>query len=222
MSFTVYNNNIENTLNEVLYKHPVTKYINRGNPGQSRVLLLDEFNTIHYYHHSGSAINSFDISTGLVENGVYEIKFSCIGGTESNNDMALTPNFNDFSNSNFYMCCQRWYEDGGLYTELNGEVNSDNFYFDMFAGSFGYDPTGKITIFNNKSGKKLKVEMGDTSSVVNGTGYWLDNSGDASDYSLTANYTPPYDTTNIWDIVGNLTFNSPDFTQWHIWVSRIG
>ena len=110
MSFTVHNTNSDDVRNEIVYNLRTTgatvingtTVINRGNPTDANPLLLSDFNTIHYYQHTGSNLTNFDISTLMVENSVYEVKFNCSGSSDGNNDMFLSPNYDDYSDSSFY------------------------------------------------------------------------------------------------------------------------
>jgi hypothetical protein len=224
-SFTIRNSNHEEVRNEINYnsRNGIT-VVDRGNPGASSPLLLDDFNTIHYYNYtdSGSPLDLFEISTIMLENAVYEVKFNCSGSSDSNNDLLLTPNSGDYNSSWFYSVFTNNFDYDGLSAlKYASTSNPEGFYFDFYAGSFGYDPVGKITIFNRRSNKKVTVEVGDTASVTSGSGYWLNNSGTAEDYAPSAVTPPPYNATDSWTTVGDISFADGNFTDWTIYVSRI-
>jgi hypothetical protein len=212
------NVNGESTFNNLLYAPSLAgNFINRGNPGQSSALLLSNYNTVHYYS-TTSATGFLDISTTMVENAVYEIEFNCYGANVSNNDMFLYPNYTfTGAGAPFY----------NVYTQSSGSPsityttnNQNAFYFDYVGGAIGWDPVGKIKIFNNRSGKKIKVESGDTTAVVNGQGYWTAGAG----FTPTSVSTIVYDTTTRWNKIGRLLFSANGnvtFTNWNVWVKRI-
>jgi hypothetical protein len=187
--------------------------ISRGNPGTSETLDLVSLNTVHYYTGSGAYI---DISTGMVENGVYEILFNASGGSASNNDMYLYPNSNTgFGASTFYTVLENCTGlSGGLNYTAN---NSSRFYFDYYGGSFGWNPVGRITIYNVRNSKKIRVQAGDTASTVIGSGYWTDGSG----FTTTSGSPVPYDTATEWTTIGRLEFGARTYSNWNIWVKRI-
>lgn len=86
----------------------------------------------------------------------------------------------------------------------------------------GYDPLGKITIFNRRSCKKVLIEAGDTASSTIASGYWLDNSTASQSYAPDTNTPPIYNTDTIWSAIGRLNFIEGSFTNWSIYVTRIG
>jgi hypothetical protein len=226
MSFTLHNTNNDELRNEIVYNLPSTgtRVINRGNPTQGNTLLLSDFNTVHYYHYTGENLRNFDISTLMVEDAVYEIKFNCSGSSIRNNDLFLTPNFGSYSSSNFYTMYLNSYNinpDGEASTKYKSSVNVGGFYFDFFDGQNGYDPLGKITIFNRRSCKKVLVEAGDTCSSTTGSGYWLDNSSASQSYAPDSNTQPNYNTNTIWSAIGRLNFIEGSFTNWSLYVTRV-
>jgi hypothetical protein len=212
------NVNGESVFNNIVYAPQLNpNFINRGNPGQASPLLLSNYNTVHYYS-TTSATGFVDISTTMVENAVYEIEVSCYGASASNDDMFLYPNYNtSFGSTTFY----------NVYTQSSGSPsiqyasqNQNGFYFDYVGGAIGWEPVCKIKIYNNRSAKKIKVEGGDTTAIVNGQGYWTSGSGFTSN-SVT---NIVYDTATQWSNIGRLTFSSNGnitFTNWNIWVKRI-
>ena len=223
MSFSIYKPNNQEIINEVNYKiKSGTTVINRGNPGNSTPsLLLDDFNTIHKYSYSSAEpLYYMAIATGMVEDAVYEVNFSCSGSTSSNNDMLFVPNF-DVLNSHFYSIYQNMVMEEGIYMTYNTSMTSDGFYFDFVNGSYGYDPVGKITIHNNRFAKKVKIEASDTSSMLTGSGYWLNSSDESANYGIQSTNSPLYDTTTIWSSVGNLSFGTPNFQHFTASVRRI-
>lgn len=229
MSFTLHNTNNDEVRNEIFYNLRnigTTTVINRGNPSQGNRLLLSDFNTIHYYHYNGeSSLRDFDISTLMVEDAVYEVKFNCSGSSVSNNDLFLTPNFGNYSSSNFYTIYLNSYNinpDGEAATKYKSSVNSSGFYVDFLDGENGYDPVGKITIFNRRNCKKVVVEAGDTASSTIATGYWLNNSTASQSYVPDSNTPPSYNTSTIWSDVGRINFIAGSFRNWSIFVSRVG
>jgi hypothetical protein len=228
MSFTLHNTNNDEVRNEIIYNLPIsgTTVINRGNPTQGNTLLLSDFNTIHYYNYSGeNTIRDFDISTLMLEDAVYEIKFNCSGSSISNNDLFLTPNFGTYTSSNFYSIYLNSYNinpDGEASIKYKSSINQYGFYFDFFDGQNGYDPLGKITIFNRRNCKKVLIEAGDTCSSTNGSGYWLDNTSASQSYAPDSNTQPTYNTDSIWSAIGRLNFIEGRFTNWSIYVSRVG
>ena len=187
--------------------------VNRGNPGSGSSLLLDTFNTVHYYTGSGG---TFSIPTLMVANGVYEVKFNCYGSSAPNDDLLFSPNFGIYAGTvNFYSVYQNIGDASAIVRATSN--NSNGFFFDLVGGSSGSDPVGKITIYNNKNAKKIRIEAGDTAAVTTGSGFWL-----IDDFLPASLDPPPYDTVNTWNNVGNLTFSNQTFSNWNIWVSRIG
>jgi hypothetical protein len=228
MSFKVHNTDNDEARNEIIYSLSLrnntastTTVINRGNPTDANPLLLSDLNTIHYYHYTGSK-TEFDISTLMLENAVYEVKFNCSGGSDSNNDMLLTPNHGNYSNSNFYTIFLNSFDLDERDSSAKYKTSTDNegFYVDFFDGFNGYDPVGKITIYNRRNCKKILIEASDTSGSTTASGYWLDNSSESESYMPNSS-APSYNTTDIWSAVGTLYFG-PSFTNWTIYVSRIG
>ena len=212
------NVNGESVFNNIVYAPSLNpNFISRGNPGQSSPLLLSNYNTVHYYS-TTSATGFIDISTTMVENAVYEVEFNCIGASASNDDMFLYPNYNtSFGGTTFY----------NVYTQSSGtpgiqytSANSSAFYFDYVSGSIGWEPVGKIRIYNNRSAKKVKVEVGDTTAIVNGHGYWTSGSG----FTNNSVSNISYDTSTQWSNIGRLAMSSGygiTFTNWNVWVKRI-
>lgn len=232
MSFKIHKSTHEEVINEINYYNlrnsgGNTTIINRGNPvSSSPPLLLEDFNTIHYYEYennSGNSLTNFYISTLMIENAIYEIRFNCSGSTESNNDMFFTPNHGDYNSSYFYTLFQTSFN---LETEevtavkYKNSTNSDGFYFDFYDGYSGFDPVGKITIYNRRNCKKVLFNAGDTSSSTTGSGYWLDDSVESEEYNPES-AAPIYNTTDIWSSIGTLTFGN-GFTDCTIYVSRVG
>ena len=172
----------------------------------------NSFNTVHYYTGSGT---TFAISTGMVVNGVYEVKFNCFGSTAANDDLLLTPNVSVSGSNIFYTTYQSVTTVPAL--QYSTSSNSGGFSFDFVGGALGRDPVGKITIYNNTNAKKIRIEAGDTTSVVTGTGYWL-----TSAYTPSITTPPPYNTATAWTSVGSLSFGTQSFTSWVIWVTRVG
>jgi hypothetical protein len=195
--------------------------IDRGNPALEDTLLLDDFNSVHYYHYTGTPIFGFPIPTLMAENAVYEVHFKCTGGTESNNDMRLVPTSDDPVASRYYT----FYKTSStniqrtVIFQHSNEMNG--FLFDFYPGERGYDPVGKITIYNDRACKKIQVEGGDTSSTVYGKGYWLNDTLESEDYSYLSQTTPLYNTSSIWTSVGILNFGIPSYATWRIRVSRV-
>ncbi len=188
--------------------------VNRGNPGRNNTLLLDSFNTTHFYSINAST-GFIDISTTMLENAVYEVCFNLSSSSSANNDMTFYPNSTTtFGGSTFYTAYQQTSSVPALqYTTNVGPY----FMFDMVNGSVGWDPVGKITIYNNRSCKKIVFTGGDTTAPVNGQGYWTNNTG----FTSTSGTAPVYDTTTVWSTVGRLQFGSPLFSNWNVWVKRI-
>ena len=187
--------------------------VNRGNPGSGSALTLQSYNTVHYY--TASSVSFIDISTTMLENAVYEIKFNMYGGSTSNNDMRLYPNYNlSFGSTVFYLVYTQSPSTPGIqYTT----ANSDSFYFDFVSGSIGWDPVGTITIYNIRNAKKITVVTGDTTAIVQGSGYWTSGSG----FSSTSVTGIVYDTSTQWSNIGRLTFGSQTFSGINVWVKRI-
>lgn len=228
MSFRIHNSENEEVINKINYNLQnsngggTTTIINRVN--NSSPLLLDDFNTIHYYQYHGSDLTNFEISTLMLENAVYEIKFNCSGSTENNNDMFLTPNHGNYNSSYFYTLFQTSFflevEDTTV-VKYKNSTNSDGFYVDFYDGYSGFDPVGKITIYNRRNCKKIIIQAGDTAGSTTGSGYWLDNSIESESYVPNSS-APSYNTTDIWSSVGTLTFGAGSFSDWTIYVSRVG
>lgn len=227
MSFKLRNSNNEEIVNEINYtlrnKLGGITVINRGNPTSSNPLLLDDFNTIHYYQYNGSNLTNFDISTLMVENAVYEIRFNCSGSSDSNNDMFLTPNHGDYNSSYFYTIFQNSFniDENTASIKYKSATDSQGFYLDFFDGENGFDPVGKITIYNRRNCKKILVEASDTAGSSISSGYWLDDSVESDSYNQDSG-APSYNTTDIWSSVGTLSFTDSSFTDWTIYVSRVG
>lgn len=180
--------------------------------GTSQILPLVSLNTSHYYTGSGSDI---DIPTQMVENGIYEVYFNAIGADSRNNDFYLYPNsVTTYSPNTFYSV----YQNGtGVTPALNNTyTNSNGFYIDIFGGSNGWNPMGKLTIFNGKQ-KKVRFEMGDTSATVIGTGYWTDGTGSTPE-SVTG---ITYDISTTWDTIGRIALPGRTFNNFNVWVKRI-
>jgi hypothetical protein len=149
MSFKLHNTDNDEMRNEIIYSlRNNTTVINRGNPTDANPLLLSDFNTIHYYHFTGGSKSEFDISTLMLENAVYEVKFNCSGGSDSNNDLFLTPNYGTYSGTFFYTIFLNSFDLDERDSSAKYKSSTDNqgFYVDFFDGYNGYDPVGKITI----------------------------------------------------------------------------
>ena len=221
-SFTIFKSNNEEVFNEINY-HLKSGYkiINRGNPGAENTLLLEDFDTIHRYSsfNPEAPLTTFQIATTMVEDSIYEVTFDCSGSSSNNNEQWFVPNFG--AESNFYTIYQNMISSEGITLNYNTEIQTAGFAFDFVNGSYGYDPVGKITIHNNRFAKKIQIEASDTSSIVHGSGYWLDSSEESANYGITSPSQPIYDSSTIWSIVGNLTFDSPSFNNWTISVRRI-
>ena len=160
----------------------------------------------------------------MLENAVYEIKFNCSGSTDANNDMFLIPNHGDYNTSNFYSLFQNSFEIDGneASAKYKSSTNTNGgFYFDFFDGYSGFDPVGKITIYNRRNYKKILVEASDTAGSTIGSGYWLDNSTESLTYKPDSD-APSYNTTDVWSSVGTLRFASRSFTDCTVYVSRVG
>jgi len=184
--------------------------VQRGNPGMGSPLELSSFDIVHHYT-SAENTNSIDISTTMVENGVYELFFNVNGG---NNTMRLYPNYNQsLSATTFYNVYQNSNEDPAInYSAENANAFYNNY---VTVASYGWDPVGKITIYNQTTGKKVRYESGDTTAIITGGGYWTNGSGFSFDSLSNINYN----TNTIWKNVGTLTFNNS--ANWNIWVKRI-
>ena len=224
-SFAVRDTNDEDAINKVTYnmRHSLVNVINRGNPTSDNTLLLNDFNTIHYYNYSGSAISEFSIPTEMVENAIYEVDFSCSGSSEGNNDMTLTPSSNESIVSHYYSVYNASYEDGETQSVNYVKTSSSiGFFFDFFLGFNGYDPVGKLTIYNDRACKKITLNAGDTSSSISGLGYWLNDSVNSENYLDNNSLPPEYNTTSKWTSIGLLKFGDANFAHWRIRVSRVG
>ena len=208
-----YNNSVifNTDTNEIAH---IPNIINRVNPGSGTPLLLDNFNTIHYYN--GTALSSFDISTQMVNDGVYEIKISCSGSSTPNNDFTILPNYGTYSGTvNFYTVYQNITGSPPGLGYLAGN-NAGGFSVDMVGGSFGFDPVITFKIFNNQYAKKIQYQISDTTCAGTGSGYWL-----TSAFAANSGSAPSYDNTNVWHDIGRITFGRT-FAHWNIWVKRIG
>uniref|UniRef100_A0A6C0KHX8 Trimeric autotransporter adhesin YadA-like head domain-containing protein n=1 Tax=viral metagenome TaxID=1070528 RepID=A0A6C0KHX8_9ZZZZ len=190
------------------------------NFGQGNELLLSDYNTTHYYsYYSETPLSQIDIGTNMVENSVYEVTFNTSGSTASNNDMNFLPNYSNYNNlyTNF---AQSMLSGMSFVNTLSGKYNQGNtFSFDLVGGGYGYDPIGKITIFNYRNAKKIRVEVGDTCAISTGAGYWLSNESSA----ITPQGATPlsYDTETQWLTVGSLIFGNPSFTNVIVTVKRV-
>jgi len=188
--------------------------IERGNPGQASPLVLSSMNTVHHYTNA-SATTFMDISTTMLEDAVYELYFSVKGTSTANNDIVLYPNYNaGYGASAFYVSVQQFTTPGN--NLIYGSGNANGFYFDLVGGYLGWDPVGKITIFNNRSAKKVTYQASDTTGVGHGSGYWTAGAG----FSATSASNMVFNTATIWSNVGRLTFG-PSYSSWNIWVRRI-
>jgi len=203
----------ENTSFVMSYSPSTSELTYNSNPqilrsfGQGNELLLSDFNTVHYYTYSGSPAQSFDISTNMAENAVYEVTFNLSGSSASNNDMAFYPNYTG---------------GGSLYTNYIQRLNSGDyqgnsatgtgFGFDLVDGSNGYDPIGKFTIFNNRNAKKIRADMGDTFANSTGSGYWL---------TAPPTGTLSYNTATQWLTVGRISVSPGSFTNVAVTVKRV-
>lgn len=224
MSFSVHNTSYEALLNKINYNFNTVgkSVIDRGNPATASTLHLDNFSTVHYYTYTGTGTSSFVIPTYMAENGIYEVYFNCSGSTASNNDMRFNPVSSNSSPSRYYAHYQTSSNNIESQLVVCDSVNDPNgFVFDFYPGSYGLDPVGRITIYNETSNKKIRVEAGDTASALTGGGYWLNNSTDSQNYSLDSNTPLSYNTTSVWTTVGLLSFPPGSFTNWRIRVSRI-
>lgn len=187
--------------------------INRGNPGKNNTLLLDSFNTTHFYSIS-SPTGFIDISTTMVENAVYEVSFNLSSASASNDDMYLYPNSTGYGGSTFYTVYQQTSATPSLQYTTNV---ASYFSFDFVSGSIGWDPLGKITIYNTRNAKKIIFTGGDTTAPVHGQGIWTNNTG----FTSTSVTAPVYDVSTVWSTVGRLQFGAITFSNWAIWVKRI-
>jgi hypothetical protein len=223
MSFTIRDTTTDDVRTKINFgiKSTGKTLIDRGNPTMDDTLLLDDFNSVHYYHYTGTPVVGFPIPTLMVENAVYEVHFKCTGGTESNNDMRLYPGLNDPVASRyytFYKTTSTNYHRTVVFQQSN---EMTGFHFDFYPGELGYDPVGKITIYNDRACKKIQLESGDTSSSVYGKGYWLNDTLESEEYTYTSQTTPQYNTSTIWTTVGTLAFGIPSYATWRIRVSRV-
>ena len=181
------------------------------NFGQGNELLLSDFNTVHYYSYSGGPAQNFDISTNMVENAVYEVTFNMSSSSASNNDIAFYPNY--IGGSNLYTNYIQRADSGGY---LGNYANGSGFIFDLTAGSNGFDPVGKFTIFNNRNSKKIRSEIGDTFTSSTGCGYWL-----TGDTTPTSGTPLSYNTETQWTTVGRISISPASFTNAVATVRRI-
>lgn len=180
----------------------------RRNFGQGNELLLSDFNTVHYYTYTGSSLQNFDISTNMVENAVYEVTFNLSGSSFSNNDITFYPNYT--SGGSLYTNYIQRLDSGGF---QGNSTTSSGFSFDLVAGSLGYDPVGKITIFNNRNAKKIRSDIGDTFANSTGSGYWLTAPPSGSSLS--------YETITQWLTVGRISISPGSFTNAVVTVKRV-
>ena len=151
----------------------------------------------------------------MVEHAVYEIKFSLWGAASSNQDLYLFPNYTTGSTSStFYMVFQNVNNTPALAYSAG---NYEKFTCDIVNGSYGWDPVGKITIYNTRAAKKIRVECGDTTSIYQANGYWTSGSG----FTNTSGTAIVYDTTTQWTNVGRFA-NITNCSNWAVWVRRIG
>jgi hypothetical protein len=187
--------------------------ISRGNPGKNNTLLLDSFNTTHFYNISSST-GYIDISTQMLENAVYEVTFSLSSSSASNDDFYFYPNSTGYGGSTFYTTYQ---QTNATPTLQLSSTNASFFSFDFVSGSIGWDPVGKITIYNVRSAKKMLFSGGDTTAPIVGQGYWTNNTG----FTQTSGSNIVYDTTTVWNTVGRLQFGTITFSNWNVWVRRI-
>lgn len=190
--------------------------IERGNPGQASPLVLSSMNTVHHY--TINTLSSFiDISTTMLENAIYEVYFTLKGASSNNNDLLLYPNYNTgLPTSTFYTSYQN-----NRYTAPTVPLeyktsNASGFLFDLVGGSLGWDPVGKITIFNIRSSKTVRMDASDTTGIVHGSGYWTNGTG----FSSTSSTNITMNTSTVWSNIGRFVPGS-SFNSWNIWVRRI-
>ena len=104
--------------------------VQRGNPGQGSSLELSSFDIVHHYS-TNTTENYIDISTRMVEGGVYEVNYSVSNGTATNNDFRLYPNYGSFGASTFYNVYQNSDNTPNL---LYTTGNANSFYADHVLG----------------------------------------------------------------------------------------
>lgn len=190
--------------------------IERGNPGMGSPLELSSFDVVHHYN-VNELTNSIDISTGMVENGVYEVLFNVSGANSTNNDMRLYPNYDQsLGASTFYNV----YQNSNGVPAINYSAENANAFYNNYVSvaSYGWDPVGKLTIYNQTAAKKVRYESGDSTAIITGGGYWTNGSGYTFNNAVSEIV---YNTTTVWENVGTLTFGTPSFVDWNIWVKRI-
>lgn len=186
--------------------------IERGNPGQASPLVLSSMNTVHKYT-INTPTNFIDISTSMLENAIYEVYFTMKGANSLNNDLVLYPNYNTgLSATTFYTSYQN-FRNTGLEYKTN---NANGFLFDFVGGFIGWEPVGKITIFNTRSSKNVRIDASDTTGLVHGSGYWTNGSG----FSSTSTSNIALNTTTVWSNVGRLALG-PSYSSWNVWVRRV-
>jgi hypothetical protein len=164
-------------------------------------LLLDSFFTTHYYYIDATV--SANINTIMVPDSIYVVYFNAYGGSNANNDMYLSPNNTIYTNA-FYT---RYMNDAGT-----SEATDNYFYWDTNSGIDGYDPAGKITIYNTKSAKRILVETGDSRVSCVCNGYW----GTQSSGQIT------YNTDTDWTTIGTMSNKQTSRNyNWRVWVRRL-
>lgn len=169
------------------------RVINRGNPGSGSPLLLDTFDTVHYYWATNAS--SIALSTQIVEDAVYQVHYMTYS-TGANVDVMIHPNYTDYGGafSNYY-----WGSPG---SPTIFDQTYSAFYFDHYSGGSGNQPCGTFTCFTHRAKKQVIYYGGDTASVSVGTGRWNDS-------------------TTQWSYIGSLT-NLPTSVEIKVFIRRIG
>lgn len=130
-------------------------------------LLLDDLNTVHYYTTTNSG--SCNLTTGIVEGGVYEVFWMDSEDANVNFDPYIRPNNVNYGNqfTNRYL-----YYSQGSGTHIVVEQNTSIFYYDHVGGGLGERAAGYFKLYTERNRKHCIYHGGDTAAVVFGTGYW--------------------------------------------------
>jgi hypothetical protein len=170
------------------------KIINMGNPDVSAALVtLDDFTTTHYY---SAANGNLHLRTGLVQNAVYELIWTCSGGGV-NVDFVIQPNGASYTNE-FVHSVRITQSDVNLFPISFPTFST--FYFDHLNGGVGSEAMGRLWFTSGPSNKYAQYMGSDTVSLVLGYGRWTNNS-------------------RTWDWVGILIASGDNKK---CWIRRIG
>lgn len=159
-------------------------------------LLLEDFNTVHYYQQDNVPRSTgINITTQVVEDAIYDVIWVDASRTGANNDPKIYPNDATYSGQyqSYYI-----YSPGITFTSQSPNA----FYFDHYGGGSGQNGCGRYICWTHRSNKKVLYQGGDDASVTIGWCVWRN-------------------TGTVWNTIGRLRDNA-DQADYHIWVRRMG